>query len=93
MDWKWSGELLISAAGAANAPNLFNGKYKLLRTAGAELINGQISKEVMETLEAPVMPAQDYRQMTTLSFEGGLIAKAKMASIAIKAMRGAKKST
>jgi len=34
MAWKWSGELLISAAGAAIA--------------------------------APVMPAEDYRKMTTL---------------------------
>lgn len=92
MDWKWSGELLISAAGAAHAPKLFDEKYKLIRTAGAELIDGEISQKTTETISAPVMRPDDYRQMTTLSFEGGLIAKAKMASIAIKAMRGKKKT-
>jgi hypothetical protein len=86
MDWKWSGEILISAAGAANAPKLFDRKYELIRTAGTELFNGEISQETTENISAPVMPAEDYRRMATLSFEGGLMPKAKMASIAIKAM-------
>jgi NAD(P)H-dependent FMN reductase len=88
MDWKWGGEVLISAAGAANAPKLFDRKYGLIRTAGAELIDGEISPETTQAIAAPVMSAEDYRRMTTLSFEGGLMAKAKMAAIAIKAIRG-----
>jgi len=86
MDWRWSGDILISAAGAANAPKLFNGKYELIRKAGAELIKGEISQETTDAIAAPVMPAEDYRRMTTLSFEGGLVARAKMAAIAMKAM-------
>ena len=93
MDWKWSGELLISAAGAAHAPKLFDEKYKLIRTAGAELIDGEINPETAEAISAPVMNPEDYRQMTTLSFKGGLVSKAKMVSIAMKAMRGMKKDS
>ncbi len=92
-DWKWSGEILISAAAAANAPRLFNRKYELIRTAGAELIDGEISQETTKAISAPVMPAKDYRRMATLSFEGGMMAKAKMASIAMKAMRGGRDTT
>ena len=90
MDWKWAGEILISAAGAANAPKLFDRKYGLIRAAGAELIDGEISPETTEAIAAPVMTAEDYRRMTTLNFEGGLMAKAKMVAIAIKAIRGMK---
>jgi multimeric flavodoxin WrbA len=86
MGWKWAGEILISAAGAANAPKLFDRKYELIKTAGTELFNGEISHETTEKISAPVMPVDDYRRMVTLSFEGGLISKAKIASIAIKAM-------
>jgi hypothetical protein len=87
MDWRWSGEILISASGAANAPKLFDTKYELIRKAGAELVQGEISKESTDAIAAPVMPAEDYRRMCTLSFEGGLVAKAKMVAIAMKAMR------
>jgi hypothetical protein len=87
MDWRGSGEILISASGAANAPRLFDKKYELIRKAGAELIHGEISKETTDAIAAPVMPAEDYRRMCTLSFEGGLVAKAKMVAIAMKAMR------
>lgn len=93
MDWKWSGEILISAAGAANVPRLFDRKYELIRTAGAELIGGEISRETTEAIAAPVIPAEDYRRMATLSFEGGVMAKAKMASIAMKAIRGKRETT
>ena len=90
-DWRWSGEILISAAGAANAPKLFDKKYKLIGKAGAELIEGEISQETTDAIAAPVMPAEDYRRMTTLSFEGGMMAKAKTVSIAMKAMRNREK--
>jgi NAD(P)H-dependent FMN reductase len=86
MGWRWSGEILISAAGAANAPKLFDRKYELIRKAGTELVNGEISRETTEIIAASVMSAEDYRRMATLSFEGGLMAKAKMAAIAIKVM-------
>jgi multimeric flavodoxin WrbA len=86
MGWRWSGEILISAAGAANAPKLFDKKYGLIRTAGSELITSEISRTTTETIAAPVMSAEDYRRMCTLSFEGGIMAKAKMAAIAMKAI-------
>lgn len=87
MDWPWAGEILISAAGAANAPKLFDTKYELIKKAGAELIDGQISPEVAEAIAAPVMPAADYRQFATLSFQGGIAAKAKLVAITMKALR------
>lgn len=86
MAWKWSGEILISAAGAANAPKLFDRKYELIKKAGAELIKGDISTVTSKVIAAPVMPAEDYRRMTTLSFEGGITSKVKMVAIAIKAI-------
>ena len=87
MDWAWSGEILISAAGAAAAPRLFDRKYELIRKAGAELIDGEIQRETTEAIAAPVISAEDYRRIATLSFEGGVMAKARMVSIAMKAMR------
>jgi len=38
------------------------------------------------------MSAEEYRRMATLSFEGGLIPKIKIASIAIKAILKSKKT-
>ena len=88
MGWPWSGELLIPAAGAAHAPRLFDRKYELIKKAGAELATGPISKETMDAISAAVMTAEDYRRMATLSFDGGVVAKAKMVALAIKAMCG-----
>lgn len=90
-DWVWSGEILIPAAGLANAPKLFDKKYGLIRKAGAELIDGQISKKTADEIAAPVMSAEDYRQMTTAYFAGGAKEKMKAAWIAMKAMRKASK--
>jgi NAD(P)H-dependent FMN reductase len=86
LDWQWAGEILISAAGAANAPKLFDRKYQLIKNAGAELLNGEISHETTNEISAQVMPVDDYRRMASLSFESGLIPKVKMASIAVKVM-------
>jgi len=90
-NWIWSGEILIPAAGIANAPKLFDRKYELIRKAGAELIDGQISKETMDGISAPVMPAEDYRKMATTSFAGGVMGKMKTVWIAMNAMRKANK--
>ena len=89
--WIWSGELLISTAGAANVPRLFDGKLELLKRAGGELVSGAIAKDTTEELSAPVIADEDYRRLATLSFEGGVLAKAKMVGIGMKAMRGRKK--
>lgn len=86
MGWSRSGEILIPAAGAANAPKLFDRKLELVRKAGAELIIGTISPETTTAIAAPVMAAEDYRRMATLSFEKGFVAQAKMAALAVKVM-------
>jgi NAD(P)H-dependent FMN reductase len=88
MGWMWSGELLIPASGAAGAPRLFDRKYELIRAAGAELVRGAIAAETTAAIAASVMPAEDYRRMATLSFKGGVVAKAKMIAITMKALRG-----
>ncbi len=85
MGWVWAGELLIPAAGAAHVPGLFKEKFRLLKRAGAELAGGVIAEETSAALAAPVMPAADYRRMATLSFRGGIAAKAGLAVIALKA--------
>lgn len=87
MDWDMAGELLVSAAGAANVPRLFDDKLEAIRKAGAEILTGEISKETADAVAAPVISDEDYRTMATLSFEGGLIAKAKMIRIGMKAIR------
>lgn len=92
MGWNWSGEILISAAGAANAPKLFDRKLELVRNAGAELVGGAISSETTRAIAAPVMAAEDYRRMATLSFEKGFMAKAKLAALAVKVMIKADRS-
>lgn len=92
LDWNWSGELLISAAAAANVPRLFDRKYELLRTAGAELMSGTISEATMAGVAAPLMSVEDYRRMATLSFERGPVAKAKIVAIGIKAIQAQRKS-
>ena len=85
-EWNWSGEILIPAAGAANAPHLFDCKYGLIKQAGAELARGAISGETTQAIVAPVMPAEEYRRMATAYFEGGLLGKAKAVGLAMKAM-------
>jgi hypothetical protein len=84
MGWVWAGELLIPAAGAAHVPGLFKGKFRLLKRAGAELAGGVIAEETSAALAAPVMPAADYRRMATLSFRGGIAARAVLAALALK---------
>ncbi len=86
MGWIWSGEILIPAAGIATAPKLFDRKYEFIRKAGAELIDGQISKETTNEIAVPVMSAEDYRKMATASFSGGILDKIKTVSIVMKAM-------
>jgi len=93
MGWVWSGEILISASGIANAPKLFNRKYELLKKAGAELVEGCINIETTNEIAKPVMSAEDYRKMATVSFSGGILDKIKTVSIAMKAMREANKKT
>ncbi|VVB84371.1 Iron-sulfur flavoprotein [uncultured archaeon] len=93
MGWTWSGEILISAAGIAGAPKLFDRKYELIKKAGAELREGSISKETTDEIAAPAMSAEDYRKMATASFSGGIIDKIKTISIAMKAMREAEKKS
>lgn len=90
-NWIWSGEILIPAAGLANAPKLFDRKYELIKKAGAELIEGHISKETTDKIAAPVMSAEDYRQMATAYFAGGIKGKMKTVSLVMKAILGAKK--
>jgi hypothetical protein len=84
--WRWSGEILISAAGIANAPKLFDKKYRFIRQAGAELAAEKISQETMDIISEPVMPAEDYRKMASSSFQGGLVGTMKTVSIAMKAI-------
>jgi len=87
----WSGEIFILAAGIANAPKLFDRKYELIRKAGTDLIDGQISKETMDGISAPVMPVEDYIKMATASFAGGVMGKMKTVWIAMKAILKANK--
>jgi putative NADPH-quinone reductase len=90
MTLSWAGEILIPASGIARAPKLFDRKYDLIRAAGKELTQGSISPETTAAIAAPVLQAKDYRRLATLSFEGTLTAKAKMAMIALKAMQNRK---
>jgi len=93
MGWVWSGEILISASGIANAPKLFDRKYELIKKAGAELVEGCINIETTNEIAKPVMSAEDYRKIATASFSGGILDKIKTVSIAMKAMREANKKT
>lgn len=88
MNFARSGEILIPASGiAALAPKLFDGKYDLIRAAGAELVRGSIAPETTAAIAAPVMAAADFRRMATLSFAGTEAAKAEVAMIAAKAIK------
>ena len=87
MEWRLSGEILVSAAATAHAPKLFDRKYAEIRNAGAELIQGEITASTAEAIAAPVMAAEEYRRMASLSFERGITSKVKVAAIAIKALR------
>lgn len=58
----------MSASGIANVPKLFDRKYELIKKAGAELVEGGISKETTNEIAKPVMSSDDYRVMSTASF-------------------------
>ena len=51
-----------------------------------------ISTDMTDAIAEPVMTAEDYRQMATSSFKGGLAGKIKTVSIAMKAIRAMNKS-
>lgn len=85
MGWVRAGKILVPAAGAANAPKLFDRKLDLVRQAGSELAAGAISPETTSAIAEPVMSAEDYRAMCTARFSG-ILGKAKAAAIAVKAM-------
>ncbi|MCF7792318.1 MAG: flavodoxin family protein [Victivallales bacterium] len=84
MHWEHSGEILIPGAGAAGTSKLFNRKFELIKIAGAELLEGSVSKETTAAVARPVMSDSDYRSMCTAKFKGRL-GKVKAAFIAIKA--------
>ena len=89
--WTWAGEILVCASGAANIPKLFDEKYELIKKAGAELASGNISPETSEAISARVISAEDYRQMATAYFAGGIGGQIKQVSIGMKVLREAKK--
>jgi hypothetical protein len=82
--WSRAGEILVSAAGAANVPKLLDRKYEQIRTAGAELLTGAIREETMQAIAAPAIAAEDYRRMATAAFSGWL-GQAHAAAIGMKA--------
>ena len=93
LDWQWAGEVLISASGAANVPQLFDTKYELIKKAGTELVNGCISSETSKAIGAAVIAAEDYRQMATAYFAGGIGGKLKQISLGMKAIQESKKKS
>jgi len=86
LEWAHSGEILLPAAGTANIPMLLERKYDLIRKAGTELASGSISKAITESIAGAVMPADDYRQMCTANFQGGIAGNLKRIYFGIKAM-------
>jgi len=94
MEIEICGEILISAAGLHNVPKLFDKKYELIRKAGKELLaTKHIGAETTEKIARPVMSNEEYRKIVNARFSGGIVDKAKMISIALKAMRKQKKET
>ncbi len=87
MGLTWAGEVLIPSAGAANVPHLLDDNIDAIRKAGAELVNGTISPETMQTISDVPISKNDYREMVNASFRGGLTGKAKTIVIGIRAMR------
>ncbi len=83
----WAGEILIPSAGAANIPHLLDDNLEAVRKAGAELVNGTISPETRRIISDVPISKNDYREMATASFKGGLSGRAKTIAIGIKAMR------
>ena len=86
MEWLHAGEILVPAAGAANAPRLFDKKLECIQKSGAELAAGSISSQTTKAIAQPVMPIADYRAMSSAHFSG-VLGKTKAAAIAIKAIR------
>jgi hypothetical protein len=66
---------------------LLDNNIDAVRQAGAELVNGTISPETMRTISNVPISKNDYREMVTASFKGGLTGKAKTIALGIKAIR------
>ncbi len=84
---KWAGEVLISAAGAANVPLLFNDNIDAVKQAGRELVEDVISVETMARISELPISKMDYRDMSNASFRGGIGGRARATVIGIKALR------
>lgn len=87
MQWRWSGEILVAASGAASVPKLFDKKYEHIKKAGTALTSGEITASMTEAIAAPVIAAEEYRKLATLCFERGITSKLKAASIVLNAVR------
>lgn len=86
LEWKWAGEILVPGAGSANAPRLFDRKYRSIRQAGEELAIGAIETETTHRISSSVMPHEDYRKMCTAGFRGDMFGRLICIFIAMKAM-------
>jgi hypothetical protein len=67
-----SGEILIPAVEAVNAPHLFLENMKANRKAGSELSVGVISPETMRATSDVLISKNDYMEMVNAVFKGGL---------------------
>lgn len=83
----WAGEILVPSAGAANVPHLFDETFEAIGKAGAELANGIISTETMQTISDVPISKKDYIDMVNAGFKGGIIGRTKAIAIGIKALR------
>ena len=84
---QWAGEVLITAAGAANVPRLFNDNLEAIKQAGNELVEDVISCETMGRISELPLSKMGYRDMSNASFRGGLAGRARATVIGIKALR------
>lgn len=84
---QWAGEVLITAAGAANVPRLFNDNLEAIKQAGNELVEDVISADTMGRISELPISKMDYRDMSNASFRGGLAGRARATVIGIKALR------
>jgi len=83
----WAGEILVPSAGAASVPHLFDETFEAIVKAGAELADGGISNELMQTISDVPISKKDYMDMVNASFKGGITGRAKAIAIGIKALR------
>jgi hypothetical protein len=82
-----AGEILVSAAGMAEAPRFFEEKCALVKEAGKQFASqGKIEQELLSKISLEGIDREEYRKIANAAFRGGFLGNLEAAFRSMRAM-------